>query len=275
VDVDRSLDARANRPHTEVSSHRNGAQSSAPPGRPSGIQVGTAARIAAPPQRGGTHSPDASTHSASRERDSTSDVLCPALAHAVLDRVRPGVFVVDAQGTIRFANATGRQLLERGDVLLQHCNRITFRAHTVARCFDVYLRKCASAHGSGRAMESLSVRLVPARRTAPCYVVVSPLPGAASPDNETPTLHFTLAIYQPGAPRSMSTVVLRALYGLTPAEAVVTQCLYAGRRPDQLGSDLGISVNTVRSHMKRIFEKCDVRTQAELLQLLALGPTAL
>ncbi len=55
----------------------------------------------------------------------------------------------------------------------------------------------------------------------------------------------------------------------------MAQRLYAGRRPEQLGGDLGISLNTVRTHLKRIFEKCGVRSQAELLQLLALGPVTL
>lgn len=33
-----------------------------------------------------------------------------------------------------------------------------------------------------------------------------------------------------------------------------------------------VAVNTVQAHLKQIFVKCDVHSQAMLLQLLALGP---
>ena len=35
---------------------------------------------------------------------------------------------------------------------------------------------------------------------------------------------------------------------------------------------LGLSLNTVRSHLKQIFFKCEVQSQVELMHTLALGP---
>ncbi|MBK7904175.1 MAG: hypothetical protein IPJ97_15460 [Proteobacteria bacterium] len=35
---------------------------------------------------------------------------------------------------------------------------------------------------------------------------------------------------------------------------------------------LGLSLNTVRTHLKQIFSKCEVQSQAELMLTLALGP---
>jgi DNA-binding CsgD family transcriptional regulator len=64
---------------------------------------------------------------------------------------------------------------------------------------------------------------------------------------------------------------LRDLHGLTEAEAKVASALFMGRSTKEAALSLGISVNTVKAHLKGIFRKCGVRSQAELSQLLALG----
>jgi DNA-binding CsgD family transcriptional regulator len=69
--------------------------------------------------------------------------------------------------------------------------------------------------------------------------------------------------------------VLRQLYGLTKAQAEVARSLYAGRSVEDTALALNLSLNTIRTHLKPIFTKCDVSSQAELLHMLALGPHAL
>jgi DNA-binding CsgD family transcriptional regulator len=48
--------------------------------------------------------------------------------------------------------------------------------------------------------------------------------------------------------------------------------LFAGCTVEQLTQRLRISQNTVRTHLKGVFKKCAVRSQAQLMRLLALGP---
>jgi DNA-binding NarL/FixJ family response regulator len=55
---------------------------------------------------------------------------------------------------------------------------------------------------------------------------------------------------------------------LSPREVQVLEALLAHRRPPQIADDLGISPHTVRNHLKSIYAKCGVRSQAELLQLI-------
>ena len=47
---------------------------------------------------------------------------------------------------------------------------------------------------------------------------------------------------------------------------------YAGYSVEQTADALDLSLNMVRTHLKQIFSKCEVQSQAELLHTLALGP---
>jgi len=69
--------------------------------------------------------------------------------------------------------------------------------------------------------------------------------------------------------------VLRDLYGLTPAQARVARSLFADRSVEATAAALDLSLNTVRTHLKQIFTRCEVPSQAELLHLLAQGPQRL
>lgn len=69
---------------------------------------------------------------------------------------------------------------------------------------------------------------------------------------------------------------LHDLFGLTPAEAAVVRELASG--PLDVGAvaaRLGASTHTVRTHVKHVFAKCGVQSQAQLMRLLALGPARL
>lgn len=53
------------------------------------------------------------------------------------------------------------------------------------------------------------------------------------------------------------------LHSLAPRELEVLQTLATGVRLDEAGDRLGISVHTVRSHMRKIMDKLDARTRLE------------
>ncbi len=61
---------------------------------------------------------------------------------------------------------------------------------------------------------------------------------------------------------------LGQIYGLTPAEAEVVQLLAKGLPLDEIAADRGISLNTVRSHLKHVFSKTGTSRQGELLGLV-------
>lgn len=60
---------------------------------------------------------------------------------------------------------------------------------------------------------------------------------------------------------------LSTQYGLTRAETVVAQHFVALKSPAQIADELAVSVNTVRSHIRRIYAKLSIRSQAQFMRI--------
>jgi len=68
---------------------------------------------------------------------------------------------------------------------------------------------------------------------------------------------------------------LMCLYGLSRAEAKVGSLFGQGKTVRDVSEELRISVNTVKTHLKRVFEKTGTRRQAELVRLVLSSPLTL
>jgi DNA-binding CsgD family transcriptional regulator len=69
--------------------------------------------------------------------------------------------------------------------------------------------------------------------------------------------------------------LLSLFYGLSPAEAKVAALLVQGKSVKEVSEGLRVSLNTARTHLKRIFEKTGTRRQAELMRLILQSPVSL
>lgn len=74
-------------------------------------------------------------------------------------------------------------------------------------------------------------------------------------------------LIDPTAPGNL--MMMRHLYGLTPAEARLSALLARGASLDHASGALGISKETARTQLKGIFSKTDTNRQPQLVALLA------
>jgi DNA-binding CsgD family transcriptional regulator len=79
-------------------------------------------------------------------------------------------------------------------------------------------------------------------------------------------------VYSELSQRQIDSSVLRALYDLTPAEAATAVGVFGGSTLAELARERCTSIHTVRTQLKRVLLKCQVRSQLELCRLLATGP---
>jgi DNA-binding NarL/FixJ family response regulator len=85
----------------------------------------------------------------------------------------------------------------------------------------------------------------------------------------------TLLLFDARDKRPLSGSVLEKMYGLTPSEVKVAQSLVGGGSLEKGAYELGISVNTARTHLKHIFCKTGAKRQSELIHQIETGPASL
>ena len=82
-----------------------------------------------------------------------------------------------------------------------------------------------------------------------------------------------VTISDPEAAVGPSPEEMRAIFGLTRAESHLAKLIADGRSMPEICETMEITVNTARTHLKRIFAKTDTNRQTELLKLLTAFPS--
>ena len=185
-----------------------------------------------------------------------------AAALATLEKLNRGVLLLDAKGVVRFMNGAARAMLNRGHGLSLRNRRLAFAGANATEALNACIERKSG---------SLLLRVGGPNHAHGAYgVLVSPLESQDGPGG------FCVFIHEPpGKQRPVPAQVLRQLYGLTASEARLANALYVGQSLRSAAGTVGISHNTAKSVLKRVFVKCEVGSQAELLQMLALGPRTL
>ena len=189
-----------------------------------------------------------------------------ALQRYVFDKLDRGVALLDASGAVVDASTLAQKVFATGAGISVRNGRLAFAdAQLDAR----FVRLLGSGRGSADG-KSLAAA-VAADGAWPCRIVITP----TNPHEARRGVKYVALVYGTNGSRSISLDVLVELYGLTRAQANVARRLYAGNSVEETAAQLKLSLNTVRTHLKQIFSKCDVQSQAELLLMLATGPQSL
>jgi DNA-binding CsgD family transcriptional regulator len=199
------------------------------------------------------------------------------LARAILDKLDRGVVLLDGNGRVVDSNAIAHRVLVSGNGLMLRNDRLAFADGDIDGRFEQLLKSNArprsKTDGKVDSKSNGKARVIAATVKRPgatsCRVLVTPV---TMPEADAHQVAFLAMIYAPAEQRDITTEVLLEIYGLTRAQADVARQLYAGLSVEETASQLRLSLNTVRSHLKQIFSKCEVQSQAELLHALALGP---
>jgi DNA-binding CsgD family transcriptional regulator len=187
------------------------------------------------------------------------------LGRTILDRLDRGVVLLDAQGRIVDANSHALHVIRNCNGIRLRAGRFAFTDPELDERMQQAIASQGQAQRGGRAVLAARVRC---KGSDPYRVVVRPVP----PETDERKVAFFALLYAPNCRNGISVEVLRQVYGLTPAQSAVARSLFAGRSVEETAHELDLSLNTVRTHLKQIFTKCEVNSQAELLHLLAMGP---
>jgi DNA-binding CsgD family transcriptional regulator/PAS domain-containing protein len=194
------------------------------------------------------------------------------LASTALDRVPIAVAVVDRTASVRHLNQLAEKIVAANDGLRVLRGRLSATRREDQDKLQQRLADVLKDPSDPTALPWAAMRIE--RESGMAWLLrLSPL-DRIGPQRIGTTGFSDLVIIlmtDPDLPVKPSTALLRQLHGLTFAEAEVLGRLTAGLRLAEIGDDLGISIETVRSHLKAIFAKTGTSRQADLVRHTILG----
>jgi len=189
---------------------------------------------------------------------------------ALHDQLTAGVLIVDQHGSILRVNAAARVLLEAGIGVGSAVGNLRIDDPTAAAAFSHAL---TDVGGEMQQHDGLLERTIPITRPGRRPLIMHVAGRITSQDCilERP-VETVLLLLDPEGPASANLALLRELYGLTPREATVAALVAEGRSLDAASRELGVTMNTVRTLLKRATAKTNSHSQADLVRrLLALS----
>ncbi len=171
-----------------------------------------------------------------------------------------GVIILDVHGKVVSVNTHAEAILTERDGIGLHDGMVVPVDPALARQLRVHIADPGKAG-------SLTLRIDRPSGAGDLLLVVdsASAPGRATTASGPATVLF---LTDPARGRSVQAAAVRDLLGLTQAEAAVAALLADGLSPADAATRIGISPNTVRSHLRSIFNKTGVKRQSQLVQLV-------
>lgn len=178
------------------------------------------------------------------------------------DIVTDAVLVLAADGTVLLTNPAADRLLTQHQYPQVRFGRLRAQLARQGADLDRALAGCTS--GGMGAPETFVVRLAGQAGSGVIAHLVPPPPRW--PVGPKAAAIAFLLVEGRGAPCPGH--LLKTLYGLSPSEAALVMALSEGITPEAHADARRVSMNTVRTQLKAVFDKTQVRRQADLIRLV-------
>lgn len=191
------------------------------------------------------------------------------VAFRALDQLPWGVMFIDEHRTRLAANRHAQEILVAGDGLTARGN--TLRAELAEETARLERLLSSALDRNGQEGTGGTLSITRPSGAPPLNVVIVPLHINTDAFGERGPI-AAIFVTDPDTPLdSRNQQQLRELYSLTTVEARLAAWLLQGKSVDAAAATMGITVNTARAYLKRIYQKTGVRRQPELMRLLLLG----
>lgn len=186
-----------------------------------------------------------------------------------LERLRFGVLLVTREAQILSANRIARQLLDSRDGLTTTSGRlVALSARQTTTLHELIAASQQPNQGDSYGLHGL--RIPRPRAHIPLQVVISSVPSS----EHCPAAGPLAAVYiiDPSLAADGRAHSFARQHGLTPAEARVATVIANGSNGRLAARLLGVSYNTIKTHLKRIYSKTGVDGHSALMRLLLVAP---
>ena len=192
---------------------------------------------------------------------SSSELLLESIAHPVL--------IVDADCALLRSNELARDLMRRGEGLIEAHGQLRAGSPPETRKLESLIAEAARA-ARGVSLVPPAVLVIGRRDKAALVVRILPLARQDRSDMPGSSVCVALMIHDPERVGRPTAELLVEGMGLSRAEALVASQMWQGDSVAEAAEALSLSPNTVKSHLKTIYERLDVRRQADLIRRIAM-----
>ena len=185
----------------------------------------------------------------------------------LLDRLDCGVAILNGAGRLMLANAAAHALFDPAGALRLSGERIVAAIPAESRKLQTLVQSALADQGL---RGGSTIVHGPDGQTL--SVVVDPVSSETRERSGGAVFVYLSDLRARAAAGRQQTV--RQLFGFTPAESRVAIGIATGETVKRVAQDIGITYETARFTLKRVYEKLDVHKQAELVALIdaALPP---
>ena len=184
-----------------------------------------------------------------------------------LGSVNFGVVVLDSKARVLEANAPAVELMSKGCGVARNPDGTLWLRGPAGSELERWI-----VHGSPVASNPDGLLHVPQLLGRPISILVAPLPTSTE-SWITGNPKWLLLFFDPSRRIAVSTDVIARDLNISNREARVAALLAEGHSVEQAAMHLKISINTTRTHLKSVFSKTGMSSQAELIRLIVSGPS--
>jgi DNA-binding CsgD family transcriptional regulator len=185
---------------------------------------------------------------------------------AYVDQLPAPLFLVNQRGSLLHANDAGDRLLKDSSTVSRNGQHLKWHSPSAQEKFQAALGTIGRPNEYVKEHEAqFTVERTDGQ--TPLLVLVNSV-GPAQPRVGVDQPTASVYVIDPSVSRSVDEAHLRSLYGLTPAEASVASLIARGFTTGEAANQSGVTMNTLRTHLKRALEKTGCRRQAELVALV-------
>lgn len=189
----------------------------------------------------------------------------------LLDRFDRSVLLLSASGRVVGGNIRAQQLLDKKDGLLLSSGELkAMMPADTQRLRQAILETDRAARGASLQPRA-TLRLPRAAAESDLIVRAAPVaPSVSTTFGVGELVTVALFVHDPDEDAPVIEDMLSDAFGLSHAEAAVAARIWEGDSVAEAGGALSISPNTVKTHLKVVFEKTGVDRQAGLVRKIAM-----
>jgi len=187
------------------------------------------------------------------------------ISSTIMDSAPRGLTVLGPGGHVGYATSKARVILNMDDGLTLKKGKIRFDNPVLEAEF---YKNVGELEGKGKGAYNVAVER-PSGKPAFQLMLIGMMTTSGTQQSIMNQPFLTLFVHNPNDQVKLSSKQLQRYFSFTKAEANVARAAFKFSSLQEAADSLNVSINTVRTHLRKVYEKANVNSQSELMRALS------